>query len=255
MSLSRGCVFSCIFCAHKFIGKKLRLRSPNIIVEEMAMLYDKYNVRNIEFTDSTLNANNEWLKELCEKIIKLNRKIIWGCQFRADKADRKTLSLMKKSGCRELFVGVESADNQMLRRMKKGESIEKIEAGIKMMYEQGFYPELGFILGMPGETEESIFKTIKFAQKYYKSACSFTLATPYPGTEFYEMIKKKGYKDQDWSKHNQYQVVFVPDSMTKNELINYYKYAVRKVFIRSKFIFFQILKIRSFVNFLGSSPN
>lgn len=250
INTTRGCGFRCTFCVHSFIGKKFRRRSPDHALEEIKLLYDKYHVRTIEFTDSTMNADKKWLMELCEGIMKLNRPISWGCEYRADIADKETLSLMKKSGCKFLFCGVESADNSMLKRMKKGTTIEKIRAGIDIMNEVGIYPDIGFIIGMPGETHKTIKESITFAQKYPKSSFTFSYATPFPGSELYETARKDGFEVKDWSKHNMYKLCYVPKGLKKEDLSYFHKLAIKKVFLRPVYMINQIFQIKSWLHFI-----
>lgn len=249
LSLSRGCSFACSFCVQNYIGRTIRRRSPENIIEELNLLYDKYHVRNCEFNDSTMNSDNAWLREICEGIISLNKPILWGCQFRADKADKETLKLMKRSGCNRIYIGVESGDNRMLKNMKKGQTIEQIEKAIHMVLETGIKPDLGFVIGMPGETEESIMKTIKFAKQYINCSVSFTLATPYPGSDMYEKIQKEGYRVDDWSKHSMHKLVYVPNDLTKENLQFLYNLAIKKIYLNPFFIINQILRIQSWINF------
>ena len=248
--VSRGCPFSCTFCGHSIIGKTYRAKSSDKVLEEVKLLYDKHHVRNLTLADSTLNVSNKWLRDVCEGLIKLKRPIKWGCSIRADHVDKETLQLMKKSGCVKIFLGVESADNKMLKSMKKNESIEKINEGIQMIKEVGLTPDLGFIIGMPGETKESIMKTIEFARTFNKSVCSFTYATPYPGTELYETAKKEGFVVDDWSKHNTYTLAYVPKGFTKKELQHYFELAVKSTYIRIPFLLTQLVNVRSFTNFM-----
>ena len=247
LSLSRGCRFACTFCAHRFIGNRVRRRSPDNIIEELELLYHKHGVRQFEFNDSAINSDNEWLMELCRSICAMNVKISWGCQYRADLADEQVLKLMKKSGCTRLFVGVESADNRMLQVMKKGESIEKITHGLAMIHESGLIPDLGFVLGMPGEDERSLEATINYAKQYKKNSFAFTLATPYPGTEFYEIAKKEGWIVDDWGSMNMHHVSYVPPGLSKKQLAAAYHRAVREVLLRPGYIVRQILRLESWV--------
>ncbi len=250
MVLSRGCPFGCTFCGAKnALGRKQRKRSPGHILEEIELLYDKYNVRNLLFSDSTLNVDNQWVQEICEGLLKLNKPLVWGCNIRADRIDKKTLELMKKSGCAKLFIGVESADNRILKSMRKGENIEKIEDGIRLIIEAGLIPDMGFILGMPGETEESMKRTIGFAKRHKKSVCAFTLASPFPGTEFYEDAKKEGLMVEDWSKFDIYSIAYVPKGLTRKSLEYYYRLAVKSNYLRFSYFYRQISQIKSWINF------
>jgi len=249
MLLSRGCPYYCTFCGHSIIGKKYRKRSPAMIMEEIKLLYDKYGVRNISFGDSTVNIDNAWLREICDRLLGLKRKILWGCSLRADRVDRQDLKLMKKSGCVKVFIGVESADERMLKKMKKAESFSHIEEGIRVIQEAGLTPDMGFIIGMPGETRESIMKTINFTRRFNKSVCSFTYATPYPGTEFYNTAKNEGFTVSDWSKFNTFSLAYVPHGFNEDEIRHYFKLAVKSTYLRIPFLIAQLLNVRSWTNF------
>ena len=107
------------------LGMKQRRRSPQHVLEEIKVLYDKHGVRNILFGDSTFNLNKQWVHEICEGLLNLGRPILWNCNIRADLVDRETVAIMKKSGCMRVFIGVESADEEMLKRMQKGIKISR----------------------------------------------------------------------------------------------------------------------------------
>lgn len=247
---SRGCPFSCTFCAKNITGKSFRKRSPEHVIEELKLLYDKFGVRDLLVADSLLNLDNKWLSDICEEMLRINRPFIWGCQLRADRVDRETLRLMKKSGCWKIFIGVESADNRMLRSMKKGETIENIEAGIRIIQEEGFIPDLGFIIGLHGETEESIKKTVRFIKKHKKCVSALNLASPFPGTELYKAAKNEGRLIEDWSQFNQNDgLAYVPKDLTTEKLLYYYKLCVRSAYLRLSFLYSQICQVRSWLNF------
>lgn len=250
VSMSRGCPYHCTFCNHTYLGNNLRMKSPSRVLQEIKYLYDTFNVRFVEFIDSTFNFDNNWLKEVCCGLIDMKLPISWGCEYRADRSDLDVLKLMKKSGCSNFFIGVESADNAMLKRMKKGETIEQIENAINLANSIGLYPDIGFIIGLPGETKYTINKTIAFAKKYYRNAYAFTLATPYPGTELYEIALQEGILSDDLAKHTMHKVSYVPEGMTSDELEAYYRLVVRKTTMRLPFIIGQVLQIKSFFNFL-----
>jgi radical SAM superfamily enzyme YgiQ (UPF0313 family) len=249
MILSRGCPFGCTFCgAKEALGRKTRKRSPQHILGEIELLYDRYDVRNILFGDSTLNMDGDWLKEICAGLQNRKGKIIWNCNLRADLLTAEQARQLKRSGCHRVFLGVESADNRMLKRMQKGESIEKVEQGIRYLQEAGINPDMGFIFGMPGETEESMQKTIEFAKRYPQSVCAFTLAAPFPGTPFYEEARQSGLVIDDWSKFDIYSVAYVPDGLTKQQLQDYYRQAVKSTYLRPSFMLSQLLQVRSLIS-------
>ena len=249
MILSRGCPFSCTFCGAKMaLGMKQRRRSPQHVLEEIKVLYDKHGVRNILFGDSTFNLNKQWVHEICEGLLNLGRPILWNCNIRADLVDRETVAIMKKSGCMRVFIGVESADEEMLKRMQKGIKISKLERGIKYLQEYGINPDMGFIFGMPGETEETMKKSIEFAKKHKTCMSAFTLAAPFPGTPFYDEAKMDGLIVEDWSKFNIYEVAYTPKDITKKMLLDYYGKAVSEVYLSPIFLWQQLRQIRSLIS-------
>lgn len=246
---SRGCPFSCTFCgAHITMGKQLRKRSPEHIVGELSLLYDHYHVREFLFNDSTFNIDNSWVSRICEGILKMNRPMIWRCNIRADRVDKETLLLMKKSGCVKVIMGIESGDARMLKNMRKGETLEQIRHALGVLKEVGLPSDHGFILGMPGETRESMKKTIEFAKQINSSVVTFSLATPFPGTQFYQQARKEGFKVDEWSEFDFYGVPYVPKGLSREELILHYRYALKSFYVRPSYLFRRFLEMKSWIN-------
>lgn len=246
---SRGCPYKCTFCgAPEIMGKTVRKRSPEHIIGELKLLYDKYHVREFLFNDSTFNIDNKWVREICENILKMDRPLIWRCNVRADRIDKDVLKLMKRSGCVKVIMGVESADEIMLQSMKKGETLDEIKSGMSILKEINMPSDHGFIIGMPGDNHDSIIKSINFAKHIKASVVTFSLATPFPGTAFYEQAKKEGMKVNDWSKFDFYGVPYVPLGMKKQELQALYKHAVKKFYLRPGYLFLRLKEIKSWIN-------
>jgi len=248
---SRGCPFLCTFCgAKKALGRVHRRRSPANVIEELRFLYEKHRMRDIGLSDSTFNVDNEWVSQICEGILKMGRRdLVWGCNLRLDKLDRATLKLMKRSGCTKVFIGVESGDDVMLKAMKKGTNIGMVRDGVRMLEEIGFLVFCGFIVGMPGETEETIKKTMALAKQLRKHSCAFSLATPFPGTEFAKTAEMEGFKVDDWSKHDTYGLTYIPKGMTREELQNAYNIIVRNNYLSFAFLYRQVMQMRSWLQF------
>jgi anaerobic magnesium-protoporphyrin IX monomethyl ester cyclase len=179
----------------------------------------------------------------------MKRNLYWTCTARCDRADAETLRLMKASGCIRLFFGVESGDPRMLEKMRKGETLADIERGIRLAEEANIVPDLGFIIGLPGETAKTIQNTIDFAKRHSKSPMGFTLATPFPGTKFYEQARKEGYEVKDWALHSLYNISYVPPGMTARELQRQYARVMKEVFLRPTYILRQLFQFHSFLEF------
>jgi len=247
---SRGCPYACTFCdAPRVMGKKLRRRSPESIVGELTYLYDKFNVREFLFGDSTLNVNRNWLNEVCEGLINMDRPMIWRASLRADRLEREQLLLMKRAGCAKIVMGIESGDEDALIRMKKGETLDEIKKGLEVLKTVDIESSHGFVLGMPGDTVQSIRNTIQFAKEIDTAMCSFSLATPFPGTEFHEQAQEEGVEIDDWSKFDFYGVPYVPQGMTEKELRDLYKECVRTFYFRPKYLWARVKGLKSWTNF------
>lgn len=246
---SRGCPFQCIFCAAPLImGRKLRKRSPENIVGELILLYDKFSVRDVGFGDSTLNVDNKWLTSLCKEIIKMNRPIIWRCNVRGRGVNKEVAQLMKKSGCVHVTMGIESGDPEMLKAMKKGETLHDFRKAIKVFHDLDIPLVNSFIIGLPGETEESIKRTLEFAKEIKTSVAGFNIAVPFPGTEFYEIAKKEGVMVDDWTKFNVTEVSYIPKGMTQKPLQDAFRWVSKKYYLRLMYLFQTLMGVKSFLN-------
>ncbi len=199
MVITRGCPFRCIFCdAPKTMGKRIRFRSVEKVLEEIRFNYEKYSARNFVFKDSTFTANHKWVFRFCEAVIRSGIKINWRCNARVDTVNDELLSIMKRAGCFIINFGVESGHPKILRNLKKEVDIEKIYEAHKLTRKHGIRTYSTFLVGSPGETKETMLATIKIAKKIRPSLAMFFVAVAYPGTEMYEQAIKDGTVEPRW---------------------------------------------------------
>ena len=187
---SRGCPAMCTFCLwpQTHSGHRWRLRSSDDIVNEVRYALEAFpNIKEIFFDDDTFNYRKERTIELCSKLKKLN--FTWSCTSRVT-TDYETLKAMKDAGCRLLIVGYESGDPQILKNIKKGATVDMAERFTSNCKKLGLLVHGDFIVGLPGETRESIRKTIEFAKRLDNETIQVSIAHPYPGTEFYDYARK-----------------------------------------------------------------
>jgi hopanoid biosynthesis associated radical SAM protein HpnJ len=187
---SRGCPAMCTFCLwpQTHSGHRWRLRSSDDIAAEVKYALEAFpQVKEIFFDDDTFNYRKERTIELCKKLKPLN--FTWSCTSRVT-TDYDTLKAMKEAGCRLLIVGYESGDPQILKNIKKGATVDMAERFTANCKKLGLVIHGDFIVGLPGETRESIRKTIDFAKKLDNETIQVSIAHPYPGTEFYDYAKK-----------------------------------------------------------------
>jgi anaerobic magnesium-protoporphyrin IX monomethyl ester cyclase len=239
---SRGCPHRCIFCTTRiYFGRTLRLRSIENVIEEIKECVEKHKINHICFWDDTFNVNINRAKELCRRIIEEGLRIRWFCLSRVDKVDYELLKLMKESGCYNIQFGVESASQKILDNIKKDITISQIEYAFKASKVLGIETTAFFMIGNPGETRETIEKTIEFSRKLDPDYARFCLATPFPGTEFYENEK---CGEQDWSKSD---ILHSTDTefIKGEEIEAYLRKAYRSFYFRPRFIVREMMKVRN----------
>lgn len=196
---SRGCPHSCIFCPVQLtIGKKLRIRSPYSVVDEVEHWY-KNGVKIFNIVDDNFTFYKQRILDICEDI--KNRSIkdtTFVCRngIRADTVDREMLIAMKGVGFNYLAFGVESGSEKILKVLKKGEALSDIDKAVKEASNLGYMVSLSFILGSPYETKEDVDESLKFATKYPVFDVRFYNLIPFPGTELYDWIVKNDYFDK-----------------------------------------------------------
>jgi radical SAM superfamily enzyme YgiQ (UPF0313 family) len=199
----RGCPFRCTFCLWPQVmhGRKYRMRGAKNIVDEMVYDVAKWPfIKEIFFEDDTFTADRKRAYQICNEIISRGLDITWSCNSRCDVLDFNLLKQMKKAGCRMLLVGPESGSQQILNNVKKGITIDTIKKFVELAKKADLELHTCWVLGLPGETKETIKLTIRFAMEIDSEQLQVSGAVPYPGTEFYEWAKERGYlKAKKWS--------------------------------------------------------
>lgn len=238
----RGCPFNCSFCASSAMhGRKMRFRSAENIVDEIEHLINDYNAEMIAFMDDTFTLSPVRVIEICDEIKRRNLDFFWGCTARVDSVSRPLLDKMRKAGCITIFYGVESADQQLLNGMNKKITIEKTKNAFKLTKEADMRTIASVAIGMPGDTKRSIEKTINFVKELDASYAIFSLATPYPGTAFYnEACEKNLIKVDDWSKFTLLSPVLETVDCSLEELKKLQKKGFRKFYLRPGYIIRQL---------------
>lgn len=188
----RGCPFHCTFCYRMDPG--FRPRNAESIIEEINYLKQKYNITYIAFFDELLMSSKKRTVELCEAFLLANLNIKWDCNGRLNYADPEVLAIMKRAGCVFINYGIESLDNEVLRRMRKGLNVETIIRGIEATLAARISPGLNIIFGNPGDTRDILQRDVEFLLKYDDGSQLRTIrpVTPYPGTELYQMALDQG---------------------------------------------------------------
>jgi hopanoid biosynthesis associated radical SAM protein HpnJ len=190
---TRGCPAQCTFCLwpQTLSGHPWRKRSTDDVAQEMAKAKELWpNVKEFFFDDDTFNIQKARTIELCAKLKPLG--LTWSCTSRVT-TDFETLKAMKEAGCRLLIVGYESGDQQILKNIKKGATIERAREFTRDCHKLGLVIHGDFIMGLPGETHETINNTIAFAKELDVETIQVSVAHAYPGTELYDYAVSNGF--------------------------------------------------------------
>ena len=190
---SRGCPAGCTFCIkHVSYQYSARLRSPKLIMEELWTL-KKLGIHNIHMYADLFTVNRHQVLELCERMIAEDINIRWTCNSRVDFVDEEMLQMMGKAGNWLISWGIESGNEDILKRVRKGANPAKAERALKWAKNAGIKNWGYFIIGLPGETKETIRESIDFAKKLPLDIALFHVAAPYPGTPFFFEVVENGW--------------------------------------------------------------
>ena len=243
---TRACVYWCEFCAAvRMFGRRYRMRSVKNVVDEVEFLHKKYNATVFTFCDDAFTVDQARTAELCREIRKRGLKIRWNCGTRVDMITKELLIKMKNAGCVSVWFGVESGTQQVLDEMKKGISPEQTVRTIGWVIELGLKPVPNVLLGFPGETKETAWKTIKFAEKVSPYDVSmFNIATPYPGTPLYDRVMEKGWvRVTDFDLYDATMPIFETPMLSMKELEDLYAKAFQSFYLRPKYILRALARI------------
>lgn len=246
MIATRGCPGKCTFCFGSFLGTKIRMHSPDYLIEEIKYLQKNYGIKEVLFYDDTFTTFRNKVKEFCLKIIQQKINISWVCFSRVDTIDEETLILMKKAGCHQIMYGIESGSEEILKNINKKIDKQKAINAVKLTKKVGIECRTTYMLGNPGETEKTILQTVKFAIELDPDIALFNITTPFPGTEMFRWAKNNGYLiSEDWSKYDLSNMLMELPTISREKIQEYYKKVFKMFYLRPSYLFKRLLKIRS----------
>lgn len=253
---TRGCPNACTFCSsrtERSLGSKYRMRSPENIADEMEYMYEHYQSRVFSFMDMAFPLKKSHAMAVFSEIISrgLNKKIAWVTECRVKPLDLETLTRMRESGCIRMNFGIESGSDRILKLLKKGFTTDDVRRAVNLAEEAGIKVDGMFMMGLPTETDQEIRATIDFAIELNVRYAVFNIFVPYPGCELYDMLSaqdKVSFKS--WSEFTSYPTftsrkpIYVPDGLTHSQIMNLQKYAMRKFYLRPKFVYQEFKRLK-----------
>ena len=223
IAASRGCPFHCKFCDTSTFGASVRAYTPERVFEMMQHLQQRWGIRHVLFVDDLFTASKKRTTKLCNLIIDSGLQMTWSCASRVDVINPETLKLMKQAGCWEMSFGLESGSNELLQKMDKSASLDKSVRAIHWADEAGIRSKGLFMLGYPGENEETMAQTKAFVKSIPLTIMNLTKFTPYPGSPIYRDIYGTNIRDDHWEKMNGMNFIWTADGLSRERLNQMYR--------------------------------
>lgn len=193
---SRGCPYNCAYCYKGIFGRKYRARSAENVLAEIEALVSEYKARHLYFGDDIFMIDAARVRAICEGMLKMGSPLSWSCLARVDTVTPELLEAMKRAGCVRIHYGIESGNSEILERIGKKIDLAAVIQSIRWTREAGIQSKGYFMAGLPGDTQETLEETFRFARELPLDEVMFSLATPFPGTRLWEeLVAKEGRPD------------------------------------------------------------
>ncbi len=204
--ITLGCPFNCDFCSRPVFGSLFRRRNLDLVMDEVEQVR-QLGYDSLWIADDNFTLDLAYLKQFCRRMT--GRQMGWSCLSRVSRIDEEITRMMKAAGCRRVYLGLETGNQETLKLMKKQASLEEGQKAVHLFQKAGIEVAAFFIVGYPGETVPSIEETFRFALELPLDAISFNVPFPLPGSQLFERVSKLD-KNMDWNEENE--VTFVYES-------------------------------------------
>lgn len=239
---TRGCPFACLYCSSPVERlSKTRFRSPENVVDEIEMLFNQ-GYKFFIFTDDTFTVDRQRTEKICKEILKRRLDIRWNCETRANLVDEPLLSLMKKSGCVEIFFGVESGSERIRKEIiHKNISNDDFFKAFGICRKLGIITNAFLMAGLPTETKKELKETWDFCFKTEPDIVGIHLTTILPGSPLFDLSVKEGrIKKNIWNGYAKGKIkeqpIYVPDGLTRKDLLDFQRKLYHKFYFRPSWL-------------------
>ena len=233
---SRGCPYPCGYYCGYIInqGNKARCRTPENVVDEIQYLVDRFGIRSLLFRDPIFTLERARVEGIATLMLERGVKVEWACETHLNHLDEKLITLLRRSGLRNINVGIEGVDDSVLgdmhRKAIKGDRQRTI---VEACERQGVQIAGFYIIGLRTDTAANIRKVIDYAKDLNTTFAQFTICTPYPGTPFFTEMQPE-IVDRDWEHYNGFTPVFAHANLTHDELIAWRERAMAEYYVRPR---------------------
>ena len=215
----RGCPYSCIFCVGRnMVGKKHRHRNASLVVDEIEEIMS-YGFNRINIVDDLFTADKQKVQAVCEEIHNRKLKLTWTAFCRVNSVDLDILRLMREAGCDMVSFGMETGNAEMLKRIRKGATLDQARRAVELCKQAGVFPHASFMVGLPGESPETLRDTAEFSSSL-DIIYGFHILAPFPGTTIREEVEKYDLDilTDDWSKYDANRAIIRTSSLSSQEI-------------------------------------
>jgi anaerobic magnesium-protoporphyrin IX monomethyl ester cyclase len=239
MITSRGCPYCCNFCSSSnLFGKNWRFRSADHVVAEMEYLKDRFRCSEVEILDDTFTVSRKRAERICDLLINKNLNFTWSASSRIGTITQELAGKLKKAGCNTLYLGFESASQDVLDSLCKGIKLEDVQKTMEVIHKAGLKVIGSFIIGCPTDTRDTIRQTIRYARSLAPRYAQFTLLTPYPGTPLYDEAQAQGMiEEKDWAKFTIVDPILKHPTISARKLKRYVNWAYVSFYLRPRYIY------------------
>ena len=256
---SRGCPYACSYCDRSVFRRSFRFNSAEYLYEHLKYLRTRFGIRHINFYDDQFTFNRKRVEAFTELMLANPLGMTFNCAVRAEHIDADLLRRLKASGCWMMSLGIESGDEELLSHHRQNPDLDHLADKIRMIKAAGIRTKGLLMIGLPGETEESIQRSMDYVFKLPIDDFNLAKFTPFPGSPLYDHIHEEGTFDEDWEKMDCMHFQFVTRGMTRERLEELFQTFYRNHFKRTKVLLGYVAMLwrspDSWLRFLASLPS
>ncbi|HBT82653.1 MAG: B12-binding domain-containing radical SAM protein [Desulfuromonadales bacterium GWD2_61_12] len=215
---SRGCPYACSYCDRSVFRRTFRWNSAGYLYAHLKYLRERFGIRHINFYDDQFTFQRKRVEEFCRLMIEQPLGMTFNCAVRAEHVDLELLQLMKAAGCWMVSLGIETGDPELLAKHRQNPDLDMLADKIRLIKRAGIRTKGLLMMGLPGESEESIKRSMEYVFSLPIDDFNLAKFTPFPGTPIYENVHEQGTFDEDWAKMDCMHFQFVPHGMTRERL-------------------------------------